>query len=132
MYSFLQNFVCKMEKRPNLLIEKCLKEMIKKSKNPNVQKGFKKALVELRKYPLPLKSGRECSIIIGFGDKICNIVDEWLDKRKKKDEEKVEIANEFHKQQNEFYKQQKKNTRINYKDQETKKVEVRNEVCKNF
>lgn len=95
-YLILQNVIIEMEKSPNHLIEKCLKEMISKAKNDHVQNGFKKALEELKKYPLPLKSGRECSIIIGFGDKICNIVDDWLDK-KKKNEEKIKASKHSHK-----------------------------------
>jgi hypothetical protein len=32
----------------------------------------------LRKYPLPLNSGKECIILEGFGDKICKMIDERL------------------------------------------------------
>jgi hypothetical protein len=32
----------------------------------------------LRKYPLPLKTGKECIILEGFGDKICKMLDEKL------------------------------------------------------
>jgi hypothetical protein len=35
-------------------------------------------LVSLRKYPLPLNSGKECLILEGFGDKICKLIDERL------------------------------------------------------
>lgn len=33
----------------------------------------------MRKYPLPLKSGKECIILEGFGDKICKLIDEKLE-----------------------------------------------------
>ena len=32
----------------------------------------------MRKYPLPLNSGKECIILEGFGDKICKLIDERL------------------------------------------------------
>ena len=41
---------------------------------------FTKCLVSLRKYPLPLKTGKECIILEGFGDKICKMIDEKLNK----------------------------------------------------
>ncbi len=41
---------------------------------------FTKCLVSLRKYPLPLKTGKECIILEGFGDKICKMIDEKLKK----------------------------------------------------
>lgn len=34
----------------------------------------------LRKYPLPLNNGKECNILEGFGDKICQIIDKKLEK----------------------------------------------------
>lgn len=37
-----------------------------------------KCLNSLRKYPLPLKTGKECVILEGFGDKICKSIDEKL------------------------------------------------------
>ena len=32
----------------------------------------------MRKYPLPLNSGKECLILEGFGDKICKLIDDRL------------------------------------------------------
>ena len=32
----------------------------------------------IRKYPLPLSSGKECVILEGFGDKICKLIDDKL------------------------------------------------------
>ncbi|CAF0906643.1 unnamed protein product [Brachionus calyciflorus] len=40
---------------------------------------YSKCLNSLRKYPLPLKSGKECIILEGFGDKICKLIDEKLE-----------------------------------------------------
>ena len=34
----------------------------------------------MKKYPLPLNSGKECIILEGFGDKICKLIDENLQK----------------------------------------------------
>ena len=39
---------------------------------------FPKALASLRKYPLKLKSAKECQILNGFGVNICNILDQKL------------------------------------------------------
>jgi hypothetical protein len=38
-----------------------------------------KCLNSLRKYPLPLYSGKECIILEGFGDKICQTIDKKLE-----------------------------------------------------
>lgn len=38
-----------------------------------------KCLHSLRKYPLPLNTGKECIILEGFGDKICKLIDERLE-----------------------------------------------------
>ncbi|XP_066150680.1 crossover junction endonuclease MUS81 isoform X2 [Euwallacea fornicatus] len=43
-----------------------------------MQYNFDKALKYLRKYPLPLDSGMECKILRGFGNKLCNMLEEKL------------------------------------------------------
>lgn len=53
----------------------------------------------MRKYPLPLKSGKECVILEGFGDKICKLIDEKLevylkDGGKLHQDEDIEILDE--------------------------------------
>lgn len=39
-----------------------------------------KAINSLKKYPLPLKNGKEAKILQNFGDGICKILDERLEK----------------------------------------------------
>ena len=39
---------------------------------------YTKCLSSLRKYPLPMQSGKECKILEGFGDKICKQIDDNL------------------------------------------------------
>lgn len=65
---------------PNPLFEKWLMEW----KEAAASKGFQsastyaRALKSLRKYPLPLKTGKEAKILEFFGDKICAMLDEKL------------------------------------------------------
>lgn len=40
---------------------------------------YTKCLNSMRRYPLPLTSGRDCLILEGFGDKICKLIDEKLE-----------------------------------------------------
>lgn len=44
----------------------------------NMQRCFTKALESLRKYPLPLETGKDCSILNGFGTKLCKMLDDKL------------------------------------------------------
>ncbi|XP_058166759.1 crossover junction endonuclease MUS81 [Anopheles ziemanni] len=68
-------------KRPNPLFEKWLEEMIAKAeeKNSMGKMALQKALTSLRRYPLPLASGRDCIALVDFGKTIC----EHLEKRLK-------------------------------------------------
>nr|XP_028565565.1 crossover junction endonuclease MUS81 isoform X2 [Podarcis muralis] len=44
------------------------------------QRAYERALSSLRKYPLPLRSGREARILQYFGDHICRQLDERLER----------------------------------------------------
>ncbi|XP_070806771.1 LOW QUALITY PROTEIN: crossover junction endonuclease MUS81 [Pituophis catenifer annectens] len=44
------------------------------------QRAYERALSSLRKYPLPLRSGREARILMYFGEKICHQLDEQLER----------------------------------------------------
>uniref|UniRef100_A0A8D0GS17 Crossover junction endonuclease MUS81 n=1 Tax=Sphenodon punctatus TaxID=8508 RepID=A0A8D0GS17_SPHPU len=44
--------------------------------------AYQRALNSLRKYPLPLQSGREAQILQYFGDRICRQLDEELDRHR--------------------------------------------------
>lgn len=41
---------------------------------------FSQAISSLKKYPLPLKNGKEAKILQNFGDGICKILDDRLEK----------------------------------------------------
>ncbi|XP_025024692.1 crossover junction endonuclease MUS81 isoform X1 [Python bivittatus] len=49
---------------------------------PKSQRAYERALSSLRKYPLPLRSGREARILLYFGEKICRQLDEQLEKHR--------------------------------------------------
>lgn len=67
---------------PNPLFEKWLMEWIEQAEESNWKKkhSLTKALESLRKYPLMLRSGRDCVILDGFGVGICRMLDEKLKK----------------------------------------------------
>uniref|UniRef100_A0ABM5F4G8 Crossover junction endonuclease MUS81 n=1 Tax=Pogona vitticeps TaxID=103695 RepID=A0ABM5F4G8_9SAUR len=44
------------------------------------QRAYERALSSLRKYPLPLRSGREARVLQYFGEKICRQLDERLER----------------------------------------------------
>ncbi|XP_043266273.1 crossover junction endonuclease MUS81 isoform X2 [Colletes gigas] len=71
-------------KKPNPLFELWLEKWRKQAafKNPDLQYSFSKALASLRKYPLPLKSGKDCIILQHFGKKLCLLLDKRLEKHK--------------------------------------------------
>uniref|UniRef100_A0A8C6Y984 Crossover junction endonuclease MUS81 n=1 Tax=Naja naja TaxID=35670 RepID=A0A8C6Y984_NAJNA len=46
------------------------------------QRAYERALSSLRKYPLPLRSGREARILMYFGEKICRQLDEQLERHR--------------------------------------------------
>ncbi|KAG7464485.1 hypothetical protein MATL_G00166100 [Megalops atlanticus] len=54
-----------------------------KERGLKTQHVYQKAISSLKKYPLPLKNGREAKILQNFGDGICKILDERLEKHYK-------------------------------------------------
>jgi crossover junction endonuclease MUS81 len=70
----------KLKKPPNPLFEKWLEEWKNEaiSKGSDMQYCFGKALSSLRKYPLPLKSGRDCGVLDCFGNRLCVLLDRKL------------------------------------------------------
>uniref|UniRef100_A0A8B9RM84 Crossover junction endonuclease MUS81 n=1 Tax=Astyanax mexicanus TaxID=7994 RepID=A0A8B9RM84_ASTMX len=67
---------------PNPLFLSWLTEMRDhaKEKGQKTQYVYQKAINSLKKYPLPLKNGKEAKILQNFGDGICKILDERLQK----------------------------------------------------
>ncbi|KAI5609902.1 crossover junction endonuclease MUS81 isoform X1 [Silurus asotus] len=67
---------------PNPLFLQWLTEMRDhaKEKGLKTQYVYQKALNSLKKYPLPLKNGKEAKILQNFGDGICKLLDERLEK----------------------------------------------------
>uniref|UniRef100_A0A182JZN3 Crossover junction endonuclease MUS81 n=1 Tax=Anopheles christyi TaxID=43041 RepID=A0A182JZN3_9DIPT len=67
-------------KRPNPLFEMWLEEMIAKAEEKNTMGriALQKALTSLRRYPLPLASGRDCIVLTDFGKTICENLDRRL------------------------------------------------------
>ncbi|KAI5728908.1 hypothetical protein M8J77_023089 [Diaphorina citri] len=53
------------------------------TKGSKIQYAFGKALVSLKRYPLPLKSGKECLVLEHFGPGICTKLDRRLGEYKK-------------------------------------------------
>lgn len=66
--------------RPNRLFEAWLEEWRNEAahRNSELSRHFAKALQSLRKYPLPLASGKECIILQHFGTKLCLMLDRKL------------------------------------------------------
>ncbi|XP_030636257.1 LOW QUALITY PROTEIN: structure-specific endonuclease subunit MUS81 [Chanos chanos] len=67
---------------PNPLFLKWLTELRDhaKEKGLKTQYVYQKAINSLKKYPLPLKNGKEAKILQNFGDGICKFLDEKLKK----------------------------------------------------
>lgn len=65
---------------PNPFFEKWLLDWIQQAENNNSMKkhSLTKALASLRKYPLMLRTGRDCAILDGFGAGICRMLDQKL------------------------------------------------------
>ncbi|XP_015111968.2 crossover junction endonuclease MUS81 [Diachasma alloeum] len=63
--------------RPNILFETWLEEWRDEAslRNSELQYHFSKALEALRKYPLPLQSGKDCILLQHFGSKLCAMID---------------------------------------------------------
>lgn len=75
-------------KQPNPLFEKWLTEWKDEAKerDSKMQHCYSKALASLKKYPLPLEHGRDCKILNGFGDRLCQMLDEKLDAHNKEND----------------------------------------------
>ncbi|XP_041099327.1 crossover junction endonuclease MUS81 isoform X2 [Polyodon spathula] len=67
-------------KSPNPLFLKWLTELrdVAAEKGTKMQFVYQKAISSLKKYPLPLKNGREAKILQNFGDGICKVLDDKL------------------------------------------------------
>ncbi|KAK2576055.1 hypothetical protein KPH14_007396 [Odynerus spinipes] len=70
--------------KPNPLFELWLEQWKEKavSQGSDLQYHFTKALNALRKYPLPLDSGKDCIILKHFGSKLCTMLDKKLEEYK--------------------------------------------------
>lgn len=68
-------------RKPNPLFEQWLEHWLDEARKKDSSKrlALSKALESLRKYPLALYSGRECSILEGFGPTICKMLDKQLE-----------------------------------------------------
>lgn len=82
-------------KNPNPLFELWLEEWRKEaaSRNSDLQYHFSKALAALKKYPLPLKSGKDCIILQHFGTKLCSMLDRKLKEYKVQNNDSVSVKN---------------------------------------
>ncbi|XP_066588124.1 crossover junction endonuclease MUS81-like [Prorops nasuta] len=71
--------------KPNPLFEFWLQQWKKKAvvENSSMQFYFSKALSSMKKYPLPLESGKDCIILENFGQKLCSMLDKKLLEYKK-------------------------------------------------
>ncbi|KAG9346446.1 hypothetical protein JZ751_006757 [Albula glossodonta] len=70
---------------PNPLFLQWLTELRDQAKERGLktQHVYQKAINSLKKYPLPLQSGREAKILQNFGDGICKILDQKLERHYK-------------------------------------------------
>lgn len=100
-------------KTPNPLFEKWLTEWRDKAKaeDSDIQYCYDKALKSLKKYPLPLETGKSCKILSGFGDKLCAMLDRKLKDYQKNgaDQQDVDVPE----RDLNLPKKQKKNTTAN-------------------
>lgn len=58
-------------------------------RNSELRSHFAKALNSLRRYPLPLESGRECIILQHFGTKLCSMLDRKLEEHRRQESTKA-------------------------------------------
>lgn len=67
-------------KHPNPLFEGWLLEWRDSARQngSKMENCFSNALKALRQYPLPLERGKDCKILKGFGEKLCQMLDEKL------------------------------------------------------
>ncbi|KAJ8889403.1 hypothetical protein PR048_008902 [Dryococelus australis] len=80
-----QRISVKYDTCPNPLFEMWLQEWkdSAEKKGSDMQYCFGKALNSLRKFPLMLKSGKECGILQNFGNRLCIMLDRKLAEYKK-------------------------------------------------
>ncbi|XP_059574471.1 crossover junction endonuclease MUS81 isoform X2 [Alligator mississippiensis] len=66
--------------RPNAALERCLRAWRDEAaaRGSKARFAYERALVSLRRYPLPLRSGREASILQHFGPGLCRRLDQHL------------------------------------------------------
>lgn len=76
-----------MPERPNRLFEGWLEEWRNEAvlRNSELRDHFTKALDSLRRYPLPLESGKECIILQHFGAKLCSMLDKKLEEHRRQE-----------------------------------------------
>lgn len=77
--------------RPNRLFETWLEEWRDHAmlRNSELCSQFTKALDSLKRYPLPLESGKECIILQHFGTKLCSMLDKKLEEQKRHESAKA-------------------------------------------
>lgn len=77
--------------RPNRLFESWLEEWRNEAvlRNSELHSHFANALDSLRRYPLPLESGRECIILQHFGAKLCSMLDRKLEEHRRQESTKA-------------------------------------------
>ncbi|XP_012232037.2 crossover junction endonuclease MUS81 isoform X2 [Linepithema humile] len=77
--------------RPNRLFEIWLEEWKNEAvlRNSELHYHFAKALNSLKRYPLPLESGRECIILQHFGTKLCSMLDKKLEEYRRQESAKA-------------------------------------------
>ncbi|CAB3387679.1 Hypothetical predicted protein [Cloeon dipterum] len=70
--------------RPNALFEQWITEWRDEAKEKGLQTAYtyNKALASLKLYPLPFKSGKECSLLKNFGAKLCSMLDKRIEEYK--------------------------------------------------
>ncbi|XP_016986482.1 crossover junction endonuclease MUS81 [Drosophila rhopaloa] len=71
-------------REPNPLFTRWLERWLREAERRQQKSQFKlrQALESLKSYPLPLSSGRDCSILRGFGGTLCQLIDEELRQHK--------------------------------------------------
>ncbi|XP_017067624.1 crossover junction endonuclease MUS81 [Drosophila eugracilis] len=67
-------------REPNPLFTRWLERWLREAERRHLKSQFnlRQALESLKSYPLPLSSGRDCSILRGFGGTLCQLIDEEL------------------------------------------------------
>lgn len=72
-------------KNPNPIFEKWIERWLEEAvtKGYKSQHTFREALESLRQFPLPLATGRDCAILRGFGHKLCDLIDQELQRQRK-------------------------------------------------